>query len=263
MDTQLINRMQNLVNSRVDDDINKNIANYILQNIYDIDKLTISDLAANTYASTASISRFARSVGCENFNDLKQRMSDNHNIEEAFKNNLKDIDFKSKRPFKTYVENIVNALQNMEEMIDMKEVYELIKEIYENENVYFLGHNFPGLLAQHAQRNLILAGKYVHTYDSAMSHLDVANQCPKDSVVIVFSMNGQYLQQNKEIGDIFKKRHIRLILITQVGKPVFANYFNKIITIGDQYDSNAGRYKLELFMEIMVNRYVDLYHKNK
>ena len=263
MDTQLINRMQNLVNSRVDDDINKNIASYILQNIYEIDKLTISDLAANTYTSTASISRFARNIGCESFNDLKQRMSDDSNVVDAFKINLKDIDFDMVRPFKAYVDNVVNALQNMEEKMNVDEIDELVKEIHENENVYFLGHNFPGLLAQNAQRSLILAGKYVHSYDSAIMHMDVAKQCPKDSLIVVFSMNGQYLLQNREIGEVFRERHVRLILVTQDNKPFFANYFHKIVTIGDQFDCNAGRYKLELFMEIMVNRYIDLYYGNK
>lgn len=263
MDTQLISRMQVLINSTVGDDTNKNIASYLLKNLYHLDKLTISDLAANTYTSTASISRFAREIGCDSFNDLKLRFQGNKNIDDSFHQNLEKMDFKSDKPFKPYVENIVNSLQDMERSLNLKDIDELAQEIYNNDNVYFYGSSLPGLLAQNAQMNLILAGKYIHTHDSSILQAEAAMKCPKDSLAIIFSMNGRFMRSSKEVTDILTKRHIRQILVTQEPTALNTKQYHKVVTIGNSFDTVAGRYKLELFLESLVNRYVYKYYFNK
>ena len=54
---------------------NGHIASYILGHIHEIPDLTIRELAAKAHVSAASISRFCRDIGLQDFNELKELAS--------------------------------------------------------------------------------------------------------------------------------------------------------------------------------------------
>ncbi len=263
MDSNIIATMQAMVNGALENDLNVSIAEYILKNIYSIQKMTISDLAYETFTSTASISRFARSLGCKNFNEMKKGLQLPKGVDHRqFSPDPKGMfmDFTKKDPFANYIDRIITSLKDMEEKLSMDDVDALVKAIKETENVYFYAMSIPNLLAQNLQSNLLFSGKFVYSYDSGKSQLEAAKSCPTDSLAVVFSMNGTFIEQNKAIMEALISRKIRMILVTQEASKVNAENYDRIISLGDSSDTVVGRYKTELFMEILVNRYLYNYY---
>lgn len=260
MDAQLIRKMQALVNNSTEEDVNKNIAIFILKNIERIDKLTISDIAASTFTSTASISRFSRNIGCENFNDLKGRICDDSN--DKSKNILNNMDFESDPPLDKYIKRIMDGLNDMRLNINMEEIDALVKEIHDHEDVCFYGINMPCLLAQNTQQNLILCGKFVESYDTKDLQINAAKKCSKETLAIIFSMDGNFMRINKEVKHILDERGIKQILVTQNPERVDASKYYRVVALGKPSTSVVGRYKLQLFMDILLSRYIYLYRVN-
>lgn len=259
MDSNIVATMQAMVNGALENDLNVSIAEYILKNLHSIQNMTISDLAFETFTSTASISRFARSLGCKNFNEMKKGLEppkgmDSRRMHPDPKGMF--MDFTKKDPFANYIDRIIQSLKDMEEKLSMDDVDALVKAIRETENVYFYAMSIPNLLAQNLQSNLLYAGKFVYSYDSGKSQLEAARTCPEDSLAVVFSMNGTFMEQNKAIMDALITRKIRMILVTQEASKVDAKNYDRIISLGQSTDTVVGRYKTELFMEILVNRYL-------
>ncbi|MEG0823303.1 MAG: hypothetical protein RSG07_02235, partial [Erysipelotrichaceae bacterium] len=83
MENSLIHQLQSLLNANVENDAYRNIAQYLLKNLYNdkiIENLSINDLADACFTSPSTVSRFSRNIGYKNFFELKskclnQRMS--------------------------------------------------------------------------------------------------------------------------------------------------------------------------------------------
>ena len=67
----------------------KLIISYILQHLNDLDKITISTLAKETFTSNSTIIRFCKKFDCEGFSDFKIKL-----IKETqyYYQNIKSID---------------------------------------------------------------------------------------------------------------------------------------------------------------------------
>ena len=77
-------------------DTNYNIALFMANNFYRIYSMRINELASVCYVSPATISRFCKSLGYENFAHLKQECYSFHSNNKKF-NNLSELKEQIKR----------------------------------------------------------------------------------------------------------------------------------------------------------------------
>ena len=124
-----------------ENDTNYNIAYFMANNFYRIANMRISELANECFVSPATISRFCRTLGYENFAHLKQECYTFYSNDKKF-NNLINIPLETMRdnPEKAtneYVQQVIQYLSYLPKLLNWKEVDAVLKLIHDSSSVAF------------------------------------------------------------------------------------------------------------------------------
>lgn len=255
--------LQAMINSENETETNRLIARYLLEHLHEIDNLSIYDLADGCFTSNSTVSRFAKSLGVNNFIEMKEVLSGYQDYGlEMVTESLEYLDFSDrnyKKVLTNYVENICGSLKVMEE-INFDEIERLNEVIHNTKNVYMFGTELIGLLTRHYQLQMMSIGKVIYCCDDGVNHVEKANSLTEDDLAIIVSVDGNYINGNKNVILGLKKRGVKMVLITQNPTCKFRGQFDKVIYMGEYTNSIGGRYKLQLMLEIMLNLYVIKYY---
>lgn len=99
-----------------------NIALFMANNFYRIATMRISELASECFVSPATISRFCRALGYENYAHLKQECYTFHSNDKRF-NNLINISLETMRDnpqeaTDEYVQQVINYVSDLPRVLD-------------------------------------------------------------------------------------------------------------------------------------------------
>ena len=99
------------------DSTNGHIAAFILGHIHEVPELSIRDLAARAHVSPASISRFCRDIGLQDFNELKE-------LAAATKLNFEIASFADTPPQRKdeYFDAVQDAIERVRKSLDMNKL---------------------------------------------------------------------------------------------------------------------------------------------
>lgn len=262
----IIKQLQIIVNTENEDVTYTTMARVVLENMQKrIEDITILQLAEMCYTSPSTISRFVKKLGYNNFNEFKMNCIARKSIGvEILSDNVKNIEFdfkNDKEVLNRLVDSINVSLKEFIDKLDLSEVDRLIDMIYEYEDVYFFGFHLSGYFMQHLQYNLLNLGKYVKFTSQETSQEKVANEASKNSLSIIFSVDGNFLRQKSKIFFSLKENGGKIALVTQNPALKMAAQCDYVIYLGDYKSATEGRYKLHLFTEILINRYYQKYNK--
>lgn len=269
MDTKLLSELQQIYNSYDSTDINHVIASYLLEHIFEFDKITINEVSEACFTSNATISRFVRSIGCENFQAMKHGLVSGYSriAKELMIDNKQDLHFNKgddHKELQEYVDIISDGLIGMADSINFDEIDQFIDKIHDYENVYFCGTQLPGLLCNYLQFMLFNCKKITHAVWTLEQHERMFKEIKgkeEKSMVIIFSLNGNYTRiYNNEIISLIDS-NIHTVLITQDPNLKRIRDFDSYIILGETTNSKIGRYKLQLFIEMVINRYYNKYQQ--
>lgn len=265
MSKNFVMHLQNILDASVENDSDHMIAAYILKHINELKNLTIHDMARECYTSTSTISRFVKEIGFRSLSELKDVCSAYEFASyELVHDSLDQLQFDGSHDRDTmvsYTNKICDALHNFADTIDFKKIDALNELIHQQEHVVVFGTHLPGSFAKYYQYLMMTIGKFMECYELEEEHLKKSEIIQEDSLVIVFSMEGNYINANKQVLMNMKKRKCHLVLITQNPVNKFINLFDDVIYCGDLALGKAGRYKLQLFMEVLFNRYAQNYYQ--
>lgn len=258
----MLHKLQVIVNSEVESDTNKVIACYLLENMRKLESITINELAEKCYTSNSTISRFTKSIGFNNFIELRESLTSYKDYGyELSTESLEGLafDFKNDQQIlSSYIDSTCEALRGLES-IDFNEMDILNEWIHETKDVIVFGMQITGVLLRHYQMLMMSMGKVIQCCENTTSHLAVSDKATNQSLAIIYSSDGNYINGNKQIIFNLKKKGVKLVLITQNPTCKFLTLFDKIIFMGPYTNSKGGRYKLMMLLEIMVNRYSQRY----
>ncbi|AOR24392.1 MurR/RpiR family transcriptional regulator [Clostridium taeniosporum] len=260
MEHDIITQLQIIVNTSDEENISFTIAKVLLKSIKnDINDLTINDLADRCYTSISTISRFIKSLGYDSFNELKKKFIERKQIgAELLNDNLENMnfDFKNdKEILNSFVQSINVSLKEFIENLDLDAIDNLIDLIYEHKDIYFFGFQLPGYFMQHLQYLFFNIGKYINFAQGEQEQERLAKQSNEDSVSIIFSVDGNYLNKKYNVFYTLKEKGGKIILITQNPALKLAKQCDKVIYLGNYKNAKNGRYKLHVFSEVLINRY--------
>ena len=124
-----------------ENDTNYNIAWFMANNFYRIANMRISELAAECFVSPATISRFCRALGYENFAHLKQECYTFHSHDKKF-NNLINIPLETMKEHpqlatQQYIQQVIQYISDLPEFLDWNEVDAILKLIHDSDSVAF------------------------------------------------------------------------------------------------------------------------------
>lgn len=190
----------------------KKIADYILDNELNCDKLTSYDLATEVNVSQPTIIRFSQKLGFSSFNFLaKSLVKDNsENSEITRADNVKTVNEKIAQQ---YI-NIINITNDINAQTDIDTATEYIKNA--KIRVVF-GVGTSALMCNLLCRKLNKIGFYTMPINGTHIQKSVIANLTKDDVVIFISQSGE-TAETTEAAMITKKLGIKTICITTATK---------------------------------------------
>lgn len=258
--TGIVSRLQRILNSSSSlDDIDVVLATYLMKRMIAKDfDFSIVDVAEECFTSNATVSRFVRRIGYKSFNDMRYRCMNDTESREVILDAKQTNGLRPKEDqLNEYVEGIHQALMDQISTIDFTQIDALCELIYNSSNVYFFGSWLSGQLAEDFQHTLLLAGKYINYYPGFNERIEVTNRLEPGDVVVVFSQNGSFVMNSKDVIFQMANSQATCVLVTQNPSMKYVDYFNHVLTLGSQDSRRIGRYKLLLMTEILAQRYIE------
>lgn len=243
---------------------NRVIADYLLKNLNNLDKLTIYDVAEECYVSRSSIHRFLKYIGIDQFSRLGQFVNASQLHYQAY------IDYANRDNFATYVKSMMNnMMDDISQIADNKEVKHLVEMIHDYERVFILIADTSSSAARHFQEELVTIGKFIYVFTGSKVTDESLTKLNKNDLLITCSVSGNYaFAVAKDLDKITATK----ILITINHSDEYKNHFDEIIYMGKQvyirnhiYYGNRNvytKYGLLFFFDIIYNHYIKTYIKD-
>lgn len=252
------------LNTANESDTNYNIAWYMANNFVKITSMSISQLAKECYVSPATISRFCRAIGYENYAHLKQECTSFASDKKKF-NNLIDVPLKTMKNHpaqctELYSKRVCEAVGNLSNYLDWSVIDQVLQEIHDTDTIVFFGTQFSHSAALHLQTDLLMLEKFTVAYIENTRQLECAKTLDKNSLAIIISVNGFFVQSNYKILQYLKKSQCKVVLITNNPDIKVGIDVNYTIILGASEQRRVGKHTLLTTMELMSLRYYSLYY---
>jgi DNA-binding MurR/RpiR family transcriptional regulator len=175
----------------------RDIADYIMQYGDKIKNISITDLAKEIGTSGATITRFAKKIGCNSFVDMKIELGAN-------KIEVPSID--EEGIFSAAYQYYNEVIERTKMLIDKEAILKVVKEIKKAKNIYIYGVGSSGLTGNEMMHRLLRMGFSVHSISD--SHMMIINSSivSEEDLVIGISISGETqevvhsLRKSKENG---------------------------------------------------------------
>ncbi|MFD3155879.1 MurR/RpiR family transcriptional regulator [Haloimpatiens sp. FM7330] len=157
-----------------------NVLKYIIDNIYDVNKMGVRGVAKNNFTSTSTIMRLAKKLGYSGFLEMQ------YNLLSLTKNelgdNLNDNDF---------IESL-----NMDRLLginERKSIDDFIDILFNDDHkfIFIYANGFSGIVAEYINKKLLVMGKRCIFSNGTDSIGVFENNLDSISAVIVISKSGE------------------------------------------------------------------------
>ena len=264
----LIYQLQIIVNTEGVDETNSTIARAILENMdKDMENISIMELAEMCFTSISTISRFVKKLGYTSFNEFKLKCIEKRRLDsEIVVDNEVNLRFGT-RDHKALIsglaQSIGESLMNFAETVDLEAMDQLVQMIHDTKDIYLFGFHLSGYFIQNLQYHLFHAGKFASYACLEGDQEKLAELSAVNSLSIIFSVDGNFLRNKSEIFFTLKKNGGKIVLVTQNPALKMADQCDYVYYLGDYKSATEGRYKLQLYTEILINRYCQKYGQVK
>lgn len=250
-----------IINYSDENDINYVLANYLLERIDILDKISIYDVIDYCFVSRSTIHRFVKSIGFDSFTHMKDNIRHMRIHSEAF------IDFANHSSFKDYFMNSMDdMLRDINDTIDQKNIGQLADQIKTSHNVVILNADTSSSSAKEFQLEMASMGRLIKLVTNISSNTGILNTLTESDLLITCSATGNYAIATK---DDAKNVKAHKVLVTLNHAKQFEEYYDTIILLSNkfqscEYISNGmqnvyTRYGINYFFDLLFNDYVQKY----
>lgn len=234
---------------------NQVIARYCLLHFDELDGLTITQLARDCHVSAATVTRFCRTMGYDDFLHFKDACRFNRRISNvaggitrtAFGNDTADF---TGPGLQEAGHAIGAAIQRCLAGVEAARMERLVRTILEREDVLLIGMDYSALVTLYIQNELAKWGKIVRVLRDSSLH-EVA--CGPGTLLVLFSMNGYSLSAMVEQFSRLRAQGADLWVLTQLD-PARCPCATGVLQVGRMENQTYHRYA-ELALADMLLAY--------
>lgn len=238
---------------------------YLFSHLNEVRTLTITEIAERCFVSPATLTRFCRHFGIASFQSLRESIVSlgtmkKHNglrMKEQELSNLKDH---PEAYLETYGTEIINAINDVLQTIDIKLVDQVLADVYQSKEVIIIGYSSTLELAKELQTSFLLSRKLVFVGETEETQYAFVDELTAESVVIVISSYGSILTRSSDLIRKVTDSSAKSILITQHTQNTVTNLFDLSVNVTKTNYVRIGNYPLSFFLDYFVRRYASLYH---
>lgn len=210
--------IQKLSDSKLFSNTEHEVAVYIQKNRISVCKMSIHELAKETYSSTSTILRLCKKLGFEGFSDFKIALNSELSKTEhnATIDNL-DFPFQQDDSYENIVDNIyklyTTSITEAIENFDLQNMRTITKHLYDASIIDIYGQGSSRASADEFKEKMMRLGKIVCIEEGFTEQIHQAINSNHTHYAIVISHSGNNLETLKII-NILKRKAIPMLGIT-------------------------------------------------
>lgn len=202
----LYNRLLIMINEENQNSTYYHIAMIMLKNIETLGTIRIDELARICNVSKSTISKFIRVLGYEDYNEFKYAASFQDNKYNYSFNYVANVmQYMEQNSIDSFLEIVHNDISETLKNLNWKNIDRLVEDIYHFKNVATFGLMFSETAAMDLQVKLGYNKKFIVTNINDIKQEEYIANAKEDTLIIIFSDSGEYINQYKKIDDFTKK----------------------------------------------------------
>lgn len=180
-----------LSQNNIEKGITYNLSNFIIDNLSEINNMSMQELAKRCFVSTSSVIKYCRLLGFNSYSDFKWQL-------QSTKQNrkLQLFEKQEKISFKKLFEKLQSLAINP---IDQEKLFEKInnitKIINQTKSIYIYGAVFPVMLTQAFCEDMLMMGVSVHMRHFSYAPLEIENN--DSDTIIIISISGRFQETHQ------------------------------------------------------------------
>lgn len=230
------------------DATNRIIAEWLLAHQEEISSIGIVDAAEQIHISTASISRFAKELGFEDFTELKQALSEGMDSFTAMHGKEEEISA-------AYLAAVEQGLKKAS-TVSMKEIRQCAESILHYDTIWIFSLLKGEAAAISLQADLRMFHKNAKTLFSYKEQMDAMKNSTRKELIILFSYTGTYFNYE---GRIPSKGKIKApIIMVSGGKNEYPDLLSQFIHFDSSLDYFSHPYTMLYIAGLISQSYAYL-----
>lgn len=224
-------QLLSILNREPSDSMNFIITKYILETIQHQKKLSMTEISAACNVSKASISRYCKRLGYEDYFEFqlslatyKTSMNDNFYLENSESDNF----------LESYFNKVQEQINELNEGLDQQVMDTLVELIAAHDKVVLMGQVSSGFAAVSLQDNLTKLGKVVRTSQDFVEQKMLIETLEEEALVIVFSAGGKFFERIDP--DVKRMSRVKLpkIYFVTISEGKHYSYVTETIVLGQR-----------------------------
>ncbi len=229
----------------------KRIAQFILDDVAAAAEMPIAELARLTDTSQASVTRFARALGCKDVRELKMKLAQSLAIGQRFILDVPDLE-----GVQGIYESIISVLETNRRALDLAALKRAVDWISGARQVLALGMGGGSTIcAQEIQYRLFRLGLPVVSQSDGLLVRMMSSAVTAKDVVIVLSLGG-YTKEMIESAAIARQYGAKIVAITPPETPLAAQadiVLPLLVSENDYiFKPSASRYAMLAMVDVLA-----------
>ncbi|OTN75623.1 hypothetical protein A5886_000698 [Enterococcus sp. 8G7_MSG3316] len=263
----LIIRLLNLLNNAPANSTNYFIGLTMINHYEAIKKMSIGEFAELCHVSKSTVSKFARTLGFDDYSDLKDNAAF---IENRFNNPLNyrsNILFAMEQDgIDPYFDAVIKDMQYLKEHLDMPAITRFAQAIYDHKKVFAFGILFSESAAIDFQFKLAYNGKFIRTFQDDIVQEELIKSADEQDLFIIFTNSGDYLtKQQIRNGtprkDFFTRTKAKVMVITSNPEISDFSFVKEAIIFPHQTSYQTHAYMYQMITDLIVSRFKTINEK--
>lgn len=196
------------------------IANEMVKRINVLSEITIDDMAQMCNVSKSTISKFIRDLGFEGYKDFRMAAVELKKKERyLWYDTINITDFALEQGIESYQKVLQEDLDRLFKNIDYKKIEQIADDIHNYSKIAAFGQLYSLTPAMNLQYKMSYYRKTIYVTRSLKKQNDYVEKADEDTLIIVFSNQGGYINYQLASDDIerkacFSNTKAKVILIT-------------------------------------------------
>lgn len=231
-------------------DAEKKVAKLIMDDIESAANASITELAESAEVSEATITRFAKAVGCKNVRDMKIKLAQTLTVGQRF-----ILEPPDQTGYQGIYESIKQSLDINRNLINEQDIDTAVEWLHSARQVISIGMGGGSTIAsQEMQHRLFRLGYAVVAYNDGLMSRMIASTADSNDVIVMLSATG-YTPAIVETAELAKEYGVKVIAITPKSTPL-DSIADLTLPIEHQetdfiYKPSASRYAMLALVDVL------------
>lgn len=237
------------------------ITKYLLENLKQLEEISIYDIVDNVHVSRSSVRRYALRMGYDNFSEFKSSFNDI-----AFPSNIHLRDYYSFSDYKAILDlQITLLIQDLSKLYTDDVIHNLCSHIKSSSNVYIVCPNNTASTMEKFQQELMYAEKLIEVVSSKFTEGVTKTDETESNLFIVISVSGVF---STSINDYMNNVSGRKILLTANQDPIHQQFYDDVLFLSssDVIEDKLGligKYGVTYVFDLISQYYIYSEYKKK